>query len=86
MIVTTIGYGDITVRTPLEQVFAIMLLIIGVIVFSFATGSLLSVVSSLDAKAGKLAQKMEILEDIKGEYRITYDLYRKLRTAVTYGH
>jgi hypothetical protein len=86
VIVTTIGYGDITVRTALEQCFAILLLIIGVIGFSFATGSLSSVLSSLDAKAGKLAEKMEILNDIKEEYRISYDLYRKLRTAVTYGH
>ena len=73
-------------RTALEQCFAILLLITGVVGFSFATGSLSSVLSSLDAKAGKLAEKMEILNDIKEEYRISYDLYRKLRTAVTYGH
>ncbi len=86
VIVTTIGYGDITVRTPLEQVFGIFLLIIGVVGFSFAIGSLSSVLSSLDAKAGKLAEKMETLNNIKEDYRIPYELYRRLRSAVTYGH
>ena len=86
VIVTTIGYGDIIVRTPFEQLFAILMLIIGVVGFSFAIGSLTSVISSLDAKAGKLAQKMETLDQIKGDYRIEFKLYRHLRSAITYGH
>jgi Ion channel len=84
--VTTIGYGDITVATPAEQFFAIILLIIGVIGFSFAIGSLSSVLSSLDAKAGKLQEKMETLDNIREEYRLPYDLYRRLRLALKYDH
>jgi hypothetical protein len=57
-----------------------------VVGFSFAIGSLSSVITSLDAKAGKLAEKMETLENIKSDYRIPYPLYRRLRSAVTYGH
>jgi hypothetical protein len=86
VIVTTIGYGDITTRTAPEQIFTIILLITGVVGFSFAIGSLSSVLSSLDAKAGKLAEKMETLNHIKEDYRISYELYRRLRSAVTYGH
>ena len=86
VIVTTIGYGDITVRTPVEQMFCLILLIIGVVGFSFAIGSLSSVLSSLDAKAAKLKEKLSMLEDIRKEYKIPYDLYRRLRLALNYDH
>lgn len=66
--------------------FALILLIIGVIGFSFAIGSLSTVLSSLDAKAGKLQEKMDILNNIKEEYKIPYDLYRRLRLALNYDH
>lgn len=80
------GYGDITVVTPVEQIFCIMLLLIGVIFFSFIIGSLSSVLSSLDSKAAKLKEKLEILNDIYVEYKIPYDLLRRLRLALKYGH
>ena len=66
--------------------FALILLIIGVIGFSFAIGSLSTVLSSLDAKAGKLQEKMDTLNNIKEEYKIPYDLYRRLRLALNYDH
>ncbi|CDW85371.1 cation channel family protein [Stylonychia lemnae] len=86
VIVTTIGYGDITVRTPIEQVFCIMLLVVGVVSFSFAIGSLSSILSSLDAKAAKLKEKLQILSEIQSEYKIPYDLFRRLRLALRYDH
>ena len=66
--------------------FALILLIIGVIGFSFAIGSLSTVLSSLDAKAGKLQEKMDTLNNIKEEYKIPYDHYRRLRLALNYDH
>lgn len=68
------------------RVFCLILLIVGVVGFSFAIGSLSSVLSSLDAKAGKLKEKLGTLEDIRGEYKIPYDLYRRLRLALNYDH
>jgi hypothetical protein len=70
----------------LYRVFALILLIIGVIGFSFAIGSLSSVLSSLDVKAGKLQEKMDTLNNIREEYKIPYDLYRRLRLALNYDH
>jgi hypothetical protein len=86
VIVATIGYGDITVKTYIEQIFCIFLLICGVVGFSFAIGSLSSVLSSLDAKAGKLQEKLSILNNIKQEYQLPYELYRRLRLALNYDH
>ena len=41
------------------------MLIVGVVGFSFAIGSLSSVLSSLDAKAAKLKEKLSILNGIR---------------------
>ena len=62
------------------------MLLVGVVGFSFAVGGLSSVLSTLDAKAAKLKEKMSTLEDIRHEYKIRYDLYRRLRVALNYDH
>jgi hypothetical protein len=41
--ITTVGYGDISASKPVEQICCIIIMIIGVISFSFATGSLASI-------------------------------------------
>lgn len=83
---TTIGYGDIIVRAPVEQIFCIIMLLVGVIGFSFAIGSLSSILSSLDAKAAKLKEKLQILNEIQVEYKLPYELFRRLRLALRYDH
>jgi Ion channel len=40
----TVGYGDITSQSILEKIICCMLMIIGVIAFSFATGALSSII------------------------------------------
>jgi hypothetical protein len=47
--ITTVGYGDISACTPSEQMFCIIIMIIGVISFSFASGSLASILQNSDA-------------------------------------
>lgn len=46
--ITTVGYGDITGVNTLEQTVSICIMIIGVISFSFATGSLSSILQNYD--------------------------------------
>ena len=47
--ITTVGYGDISATNTAERVFSQLLMIVGVIGFSFASGSLSSIMSSYDA-------------------------------------
>lgn len=46
--ITTVGYGDISAFTTMERILCILLMITGVIGFSFATGSLSSILSNYD--------------------------------------
>ena len=47
--ITTVGYGDISATNDVERIFAQLLMIVGVIGFSFASGSLSSIMSNYDA-------------------------------------
>lgn len=46
----TVGYGDITPYSLEEKVLCILLMLVGVISFSFTTGALASIITSYDSK------------------------------------
>lgn len=46
--VTTVGYGDNAAHTTPERIFCIVLMVLGVIVFTFVSGALSSMLSSYD--------------------------------------
>lgn len=46
--ITTVGYGDISAYNTVERIICIVLMITGVISFSFASGSLSSILSNYD--------------------------------------
>lgn len=48
--ITTVGYGDITSKSPIEQSFCIVLMLIGVISYSMAISSITSVISDSNRK------------------------------------
>ena len=52
--ITTVGYGDISGQNTLERLICIIIMIIGVISFSFATGSLSSILQNYDQANAKL--------------------------------
>ena len=51
--VTTVGYGDMSGNTPIEKMFCIIIMIIGVISFSLASASLTSLLSNYDSSDAK---------------------------------
>ena len=44
--VTTVGYGDISGENVVERGVSIIIMVLGVIAFSFATGSISSIMSN----------------------------------------
>ena len=45
-IIMTVGYGDITAKSMAEKLLCILLMLIGVIAFSFATGLISSIITN----------------------------------------
>lgn len=59
--------------------FAILNLIIGVVSFSFAVGSLSTILSSLDTKNAKLKEKLMVLNEIRqGKFFIFRTFFYRL--------
>jgi voltage-gated potassium channel Kch len=80
--IMTVGYGDITAQSLGEKLLAILLMLIGVIAFSFATGSISNIIANADTAEDKLRQKMEILKELNVEYGIDTGLYNKVVKAL----
>jgi voltage-gated potassium channel Kch len=62
--VLTVGYGDITAISTTEKLLCILLMVIGVISFSFATGALSSIISNYDSTDALLKEKIATLNAI----------------------
>jgi hypothetical protein len=84
--IMTVGYGDITARSIPERLLCIVLMLIGVISFSFATGSISQIISEQDSEEAKLKEKMKTLESIHQVYGIEEELVNKIVNAVRYDH
>ena len=84
--ITTVGFGDISSYTTVEKLLCIVIMIIGVMSFSFATGSLSSLIQNLDSSEAKLKQKIQTLNEIRDTYHIAPELYDELRKAIKYDH
>ena len=62
--ILTVGYGDIRAYSNEEKLFCIFLMLIGVLSFSFATGSLSSIISNYDHKEALVKEKIATLNQI----------------------
>jgi len=60
----TVGYGDITPDSVSEKIITVMLMLIGVVLFSYATGSISSIISSADSEDARLKEKMGTLKEL----------------------
>ena len=54
----TVGYGDITPYSVEEKALCIFLMLIGIVSFSFATGTLASIITSIDSYEAHLKEKI----------------------------
>ena len=61
-----------------------MTMIIGVISFSFASGSLASILQNVDSQTAAFEHKVEILNRIQKEYYLPLDLYTRLKQSLRY--
>ena len=52
------------ITTFSEKIFAIIIMLVGVLSFSFSTGALSSIISDIDIKKAKLNAKYKILKGL----------------------
>jgi hypothetical protein len=72
---TTVGFGDIRAYNTGERAFAILLMVVGVLGFTFATGALSSILNTMERDQIKLKERKDVLDRMKLRYNLTEDLY-----------
>ena len=80
--ITTVGYGDMSASTTLEQVVCVLFMIIGVIAFSMASGALTNYISSEDQKSAAYEEKMGVLEELQNKYKMPREMYIEIRRNI----
>jgi hypothetical protein len=65
---TTVGYGDVTPASPLEHVYAILIMLIGHCLFAFIFGLMATLVANLDYTSTVFRMKIDALRRFM-EYR-----------------
>jgi hypothetical protein len=81
---TTVGYGDINITTKIEKFFCIIVMLTGVISFSFASGSLSSILQSYDTQNAKYKEQLSVLNKIFKDYHMPLELYASLKKSLNY--
>lgn len=82
--VTTVGYGDITPMNAYERSFCTLLMFIGVITFSYTTGSIGSMIAANDSANSKLQEKIHLLQKIRKQFKLSEKLFSDLSMAIKY--
>ena len=83
--VFTIGYGDICSISLYERFFNLILLVVGIMIYSYAVSALSNYVQSVDSKTLDYQNKLAILESIRVTHeKMPQNLYDKISKFLLY--
>ena len=80
------GYGDIGTSTNLERIFTSIVMLMGVIAFSFMNGALSNIISNYDTTNAIYQEKVVVLNRIHRDYSLPENLYIRLIKSLQYVH
>ena len=81
---TTVGYGDMSASTVYEQIYIVILMMCGVFVFSLVTGSVASILASMDVENAHLTEKLTILARLANRYDLPKALYSDIKKTLKF--
>ena len=76
---TTVGYGDISARTPSEQIYAMMMMLVGVSWYAYIVSSMSSIMSSFDAQNKAVRDKMLCVNEFIRTAKLPRELSKQVR-------
>ena len=82
--ITTVGYGDISATNTEERIVACVIMVIGVIAFSFATGSFSSIIQNVDSRQAEYRKRLDVLKELRMSYGIDDNLYMELNAFINF--
>jgi voltage-gated potassium channel len=81
---TTVGYGDISAKTPAQMLFACCVQVLGVGVFGFVLSNVASLLSRMDAAREHHMDSLDKIETFMRSHEIGADLRVKIRDYYHY--
>jgi hypothetical protein len=82
--VTTVGYGDFVATSTAEMIYSMFSQLIGVMVFSYVSGSLASLLTNSDASNSELDDKLQKLDKIHVEHNLDTHLYEEIKLFIQF--
>ena len=76
---TTVGYGDISARTPYEQVYAMVMMLVGVSWYAYIVSSMSTIMASFDAQNTAVRDKMNCVNEFIRSARLPKHLGKQVR-------
>lgn len=83
---TSVGYGDIRAYSTTERIFCCLIMIVGILSYSYTVGSITNLIFNLDSRKAKLNKKLDILNHVASEFKLNKDFFKKLNNALEYEH
>jgi hypothetical protein len=80
----TIGYGDLLSVSIYERTYNVLLLMIGIMLYSYAISSLSNYVQESDEKTQKYERSMELLQQMKIKYSLKESTFMKISRFLRY--
>ncbi|CAI2380725.1 unnamed protein product [Moneuplotes crassus] len=84
--ITTVGFGDISGGTNEERIFCTLLMILGVLAFTFTTSSLSTLITNMDSRNAKLKTRISQLNALNAKYNLSLRLYHKIEKVLKFDH
>lgn len=82
--IISVGYGDITVVSTVERVYNILLMIIGVCLYSFAISILSSLFEKYQEQEEEENRKIYLAQEIRKNYNIPQELFERLNRYLSF--
>ena len=76
---TTVGFGDITIVSVSERIFAILWMVVGIAFYSYAIGNMANLVESMDADTEVLNHKLAVLKEFKQRTQMPMVMFSKIK-------
>lgn len=76
---TTVGYGDISARTVYEQLFSMLMMLLGVSWYAYVVGSMTMIVSSFDRQTKQARTKLIEVNTFIREAKLPVELGSRIR-------
>ena len=84
--ITTVGYGDLSPGTFIEKIFGVIIMFLGVMAFSFASGSLTNYIQQQDSVSAIYEEKITILDNLFAEHEFPIELFSKIKKSIKFNY